>query len=79
MWAVGREKTSAVLPSCEHYKLQYQLARQDVPTCAIGLLDHWLDLSSVAQEGTHAWYCKPGQKHTAGEDIDPNGEPTAVV
>ena len=61
-----------ILPSSDSYELQYQLARQDVVICVLvtSLLKEsptalCLDLRPVPQQGTHTWYYKPGQNHTA--------------
>lgn len=36
MEASGEEEPSELLPTCEPYELQCQLARQDMPTCEMG-------------------------------------------
>lgn len=79
-------KSLMVLPTSRPCILQYQLARQYMPTVRIivWLLPiwptaFWLDLGPDPQEANHAWYWKPGQKFMDVKVKDPRRKFTTVA
>lgn len=76
----GREKTSVILPSTEPCTLQYQPARQDVPSGAMrGLLQggHQL-LSAWIRNLLHRREVVPGTVNLI-KGLRPGGKPTTII
>lgn len=64
--------------------LQYQPARQDVPTGTMVAQQLWVQATAfwithkVYSIGIHAWYCKRGQRPMV-RDVIGRGEPMTVI